>query len=99
MSFVVYEKESTFRIDNLNGGPREAESYKTMGAARAARTRFCKAQSVYTVDDLLIADSKEFYESIEKDRQVKSAMDGTMVTIKANTPWCCNPASERFWTM
>lgn len=97
MWFVVYEKESTYRIDNLNGGPK-AESFKSVGAAKAARTRFCKAQSAFTAEDIEIAEHNEFYSKIEKDRVVKSARDGSPVTIKANTPWCCNPASETYWS-
>lgn len=97
MSYVVYEKESTIRIDGLNGGPKTS-SFATEGAAKAARTRFLKAQQVYSADDVLIAKSDEFYNTIEKDKVVKNLMSGSPVTIKANTPWCCNPASETYWS-
>jgi len=97
MSYVVYEKVSTTRIDNLNGGPK-SESFATMAAAKAARTRFLKNQLVYGYDDISISDSKEFYKTIEKSLVVKSVMGGH-ATIKANTPWCCNPASETYWSM
>lgn len=30
---------------------------------------------------------------------VKSLMTGQDVEIAADTPWCCNPASETFWSM
>jgi hypothetical protein len=30
---------------------------------------------------------------------VKNLMTGKDVTIAADTPWCCNPASETFWSM
>lgn len=32
-------------------------------------------------------------------RVVKSLMTGQDVVIAEDTPWCCNPASERFWSM
>lgn len=99
MSYVVYEKESTKRIDNLNGGPKDKTSFASMGAAKAARTRFLKAQMVYGEADILIAESTEFYASIEKDVEVKNLMSGQPTKIKANTPWCCNPASETYWSM
>jgi len=31
--------------------------------------------------------------------KVKSLMTGKEVEIDRDTPWCCNPASETFWTM
>lgn len=98
MSYVVYEKESTKRIDGLNGGPKHT-SFATMGAAKAARTRFLKAQLVYGPDDILIEESSKFYNEIEKDVEVKNLMSGQPTKIKANTPWCCNPASETYWSM
>jgi hypothetical protein len=30
---------------------------------------------------------------------VKSLMTGAEVVIAEDTPWCCNPASESFWSM
>ena len=54
MAYVVYEKTSTKRIDGLNGGPRDKTSFATMAAAKAARTRFLKAQLVYGPDDILL---------------------------------------------
>lgn len=99
MSFVVYEKTSTKRIDGLNGGPRDKTSFATMGAAKAARTRFLKAQLVYGADDILIEDADKFYREIEKDVHGVSAQDGkTPVTVKANTPYCCDPRFERYWS-
>lgn len=32
-------------------------------------------------------------------KTVKSLMTGKDVTIEADTPWCCNPASETYWSM
>lgn len=30
---------------------------------------------------------------------VKNLMTGKPVEIDADTPWCCNPASETYWSM
>jgi hypothetical protein len=30
---------------------------------------------------------------------VKNLMTGQDVEIAADTPWCCNPASESYWSM
>ena len=32
-------------------------------------------------------------------RTVRNLMTGQPVEIDADTPWCCNPASETFWSM
>lgn len=96
--FIVYEKASTRRIDGLNGGPKNTTSYETMRAARAARTRFLKAQQVYGPDDILIAPGFEFYSVIEKEVEGRSALDGAPVKVKVNTPYSCDPRFEKYWT-
>jgi hypothetical protein len=30
---------------------------------------------------------------------VKSYMTGQSIEIERDTPWCCNPASESYWSM
>jgi len=32
-------------------------------------------------------------------KTVKNLMTGADVVIAEDTPWCCNPASERYWSM
>ena len=32
-------------------------------------------------------------------KTVKNLMTGKDVQIEADTPWCCNPASEKYWSM
>jgi len=32
-------------------------------------------------------------------KTVKNLMTGKDIQIDADTPWCCNPASETFWSM
>lgn len=32
-------------------------------------------------------------------KTVKNLMTGKEVEIDRDTPWCCNPASETFWSM
>lgn len=38
----------------------------------------------------------EFY---QKYKTVKNLMTGKDVEIDRDTPWCCNPASETYWSM
>ena len=34
-----------------------------------------------------------------KTKVVKNLMTGKDVEIAEDTPWCCNPASETYWSM
>ena len=34
-----------------------------------------------------------------KTKTVKNLMTGKDVQIAEDTPWCCNPASETYWSM
>ncbi len=36
---------------------------------------------------------------VEGMKLVKSYMTGEWVLISEDTPWCCNPASESYWSM
>ncbi len=36
---------------------------------------------------------------IEGMKLVRSYMTGEYVMIEEDTPWCCNPASETYWSM
>jgi hypothetical protein len=33
------------------------------------------------------------------NKTVKNLMTGKDVEIAEDTPWCCNPASETYWSM
>jgi hypothetical protein len=39
------------------------------------------------------------FEIMPATKIVKSLMTGQDVEIAADTPWCCNPASETYWSM
>lgn len=39
------------------------------------------------------------YEYFPAMMTVKSLMTGQDVQIPTDTPWCCNPASETYWSM
>ena len=38
-------------------------------------------------------------ESNPAKKIVKNLMTGKDIEIDADTPWCCNPASESYWSM
>lgn len=39
------------------------------------------------------------FEYVPKMITVKNLMSGVEVQIDHDTPWCCNPASETYWSM
>jgi hypothetical protein len=47
---------------------------------------------LYTVD-------KFRFDYQPKMKTVKNLMTGKDVEIDSDTPWCCNPASETYWSM
>jgi hypothetical protein len=79
----------------VTDGPNRTRSYKTFGAARATRTRLCN-KSGWSVAELSIVDTQHY-----KPRMVtrKNLMSGIEYQEDVNTPLCCSPASETFWSM
>jgi hypothetical protein len=79
----------------VTDGPNRTRSYKTFGAARATRTRLCN-KSGWSVAELSIVDTQHY-----KPRTVtrKNLMSGIEYQEDVNTPLCCSPASETFWSM
>jgi hypothetical protein len=79
----------------VTDGPNRTRAYKTFGSARATRTRLCN-KAGYTVDQLNIIDTKHY-----KPKMVTrtNLMTGLEFEEDVNTPNCCSPASETFWSM
>jgi hypothetical protein len=94
MSFVIYHKETTV----LLGGFMNHKEYATRGTARAARNRLAKAGKIVK-SHYKIADATKFFTTIEKKETVHNLMTGKPVVQSVNTPRCCDPSSELYWTM
>jgi hypothetical protein len=79
----------------VTDGPNRTRAYKTFGSARATRTRLCN-KAGWTADQLSIIDTRHY-----KPRMVtrKNLMSGAEFEEDVNTPNCCSPASETFWSM
>jgi hypothetical protein len=98
MSFVVYDKVSTLRLDRLTGTYMK-EYYSTEAAAKAALTRAKKADDNLARYDFLIAPYAEFYKNIEKLETCTNLMSGKPFQQGVNTPLCLDPSSETYWSM
>jgi hypothetical protein len=92
MSYLVVAKGTGLIVTD---GPNKTRAYKTHGAAMATVTRLCR-KAGWGVDELVVM-SQELYRAPKIT--VRNLMSGKDVEIDADTPWCCNPASETYWSM
>ena len=92
MSYVIVAKGTGLIVTD---GPIKNRAYKTFGAAHATRTRLCN-KAGWSVGDLSIV-ARDTY--VAPKITVRNLMSGKPVEIDADTPWCCNPASETYWSM
>jgi hypothetical protein len=97
--FIVYNLTTTRRLDRHPRTRTKLESFATIAAARAALTRECNAKTGLRKEDFGIAESHRFYKEIEKKEVVSNLMSGKPVTQGVNTPLCCDPSSETYWSM
>ena len=85
MSYVIYNVDTTA----IRGG----KSYKTMAAAKAAMTRNQLDQTKWR-----IAEEVMFAEFVSKKVVRVNLMTGQEYEEDVNTPLCCSPASETYWS-
>lgn len=93
--YFIYDVESTRLVRIRRNGYWQNASYKTESAAKAGMT-LLKSRGT-DVSKLAIAEDEEF-NKIEKFVIVKSLMTGEPVRIPVNTPLCCDPSSETYWS-
>lgn len=67
---------------------------KTYTYEKSALKFWARLGAGYSVTDL-----DTFRSMPVPTKTVKSLMTGEMVEIPVDTPWCCNPASESYWSM
>ena len=111
MSYVIYERSSTYIMGKLNTRtgevrPDHRQSYKTMAAAKAALTRMSKryiADMLESVNDPVfrygIAEAEYFHKRIEKQVKKKNLLTDQEFMEPANRPYYCSPSSETYWSM
>lgn len=91
MSYYVISRGTGLIVTD---GPSCARSYRTFGAAQATRTRLCR-KAGWSIEDLNIV-STELYKPRLVERT--NIMTGQKFQEDVNTPRCCSPASETFWS-
>jgi hypothetical protein len=95
MSYVVYNVGTTQTVNEKRWG---RETYKTEAAAKAARTRMIK-RIKYDPAQLAVAEVAFYTQNIAATVTRTNLMTGTTYQESVNTPLCCSPASEQFWSM
>ena len=86
MSYIVYQLGSTAKIKQFE---------TSAGAKRSATAMNRNAGAV----EYAVAHFTYYDTFVVHKKTVKNLMTGQAVEIDSNTPWCCNPASETYWSM
>lgn len=72
---------------------------RTKSGERLVKTRVCtlmRKEEMEVIAGSYRGDLRAEY--VPSMVTVKSLMTGQDVQIASDTPWCCNPASETFWS-
>jgi hypothetical protein len=97
MRYVVYHKDTTRYLCKHPKVRTDHTSFDGERAAKAALTREVNSGAVKR-EDFLIASSEDFV-AIEKTETKGNLLSGTPFTQSVNTPLCCDPSSETYWSM
>ena len=100
--WYVYDKRSSAIV----------KSYKTHAAAQAAITRahkkyvrafpYCPGSNADEDDPLFwmaLAEAAWYHSVIEQRVTRRNLITGTEFTQSVNTPHCCDPSTETYWSM
>lgn len=86
MTYFVYHKISTQIIKQFN----------THSGAKRSMT--CMNRNANS-DEYAVAEQEYYYKNIVWRKKVKNLMTGAEVEIDSNTPRCCDPSSELYWSL
>lgn len=89
--YVIYYKDSTVLASK--------KRYKSAGAAKAAITRMEKPMHPDECGRITWAEETVFHDIIEKVVTKTNMMSGKEYQERVNTPICCSPSSETYWSM
>ena len=88
MNYVVFHKDF----------PHQDRRYFAT-AAGAKRSATCSNRNAGAEVYQVLEETFFMLKHPVKTKVVKNLMTGEDVVIAEDTPWCCNPASETFWSM
>lgn len=86
MCYVVYHIKSTHRI----------RSFEQASAAKRSAT--CSNRNAGS-QEYAWASEEDYERNVVTTKRVRNLMSGEEVEIASNTPTCCDPSMERYWSM
>lgn len=93
MGYVVYEANTGLVVtDNTKN---RQKVYRSEAAAQACKTRLSKKNG-YQKFELAVCEQSQLP---RRTKKVRNLMSGKMIEIDVNTPHCCDPSSETYWSM
>lgn len=95
MVWVIYEV-ATSKMVKLRWDKKEV--FKTEAAAKTVKTRICKTGR-YHPADLKVVDFETYNQSVRKTVTRVNLMTGEKYEEDINTPGCCSPSTETYWSM
>jgi hypothetical protein len=101
MSFVVYDKNTSLIVKTYttergaNIGKTAMIKRDAKRASRAATERWNK----FVAKDYNVISLAEYDESVRTTKTVRNLMTGKEIVIDINTPPCCDPSTETYWSM
>lgn len=96
MSWIIYHKDTTDLLCDKYNRPN---MYATPAAVIAGLTRAYNSGKIKSRKDWFIAEYSDFKANIEKQETKINLMSGQPFTQSVNTPLCCDPSSETYWSM
>ena len=93
MGYVVYEVETGLQVSDLRRS--NSKVYSTEAAAEACKTRLVR-KSGYQRCQLAVCAQSQLP---RRTKRVRSLMTNQEIEIDVNTPLCCDPSSETYWSM
>ena len=97
MAYVIFNTETTKLFRVWRQGYWQNATYATETAAKSGFTKLIRAGKIDPTA-FSILEVTEF-KKIEKTETVYSLMSGSPVVQSVNTPLCCDPSSETYWSM
>lgn len=97
--YIIYNKETTRMVHNLPGSRYQMfeKGFSTERAAKSFLTRMVNKGADRNL--FAIADKATFHATIEKQVTKRNIMSGKDFTQPINTPACCDPSTETYWSM
>jgi len=97
--YIIYNKQTTETIKKLvSNRAWFTHEFETLQGAKNYLTRQVN-QGKLIREDYAIADCMTFANIIEKQETKRNLLSGKDFQQPVNTPLCCDPSSETYWSM